>query len=324
MQIGRIGLALALTIATFTLGCKPAVGDKAGGKKKFYWIQALKGHPVHQLTQIAFRDGCDQLGYACQIVGTDAGDTVGTVAMAEQVLARGDAAGFAIWTGNPAFNPFIEEVGKKGIPIILPHFPTEEGSVPGATGVISCDPAAYAVAAADAIGEQVGGKGTVIITQGGFNITENLVAEKFTARLHETYPDIKVLEPVEESFDTIKAVAAAVSILQAHPEAVAALSTTGGGPTTWATAQRDANRKLTIIGMDYTRVNLDLIKDGEVYAIVAQPLWEESFGAAELLDKSIKGEKFPWWTKLEAPIVTKDKLGPYYELLDKVEKVIGR
>jgi hypothetical protein len=38
-----------------------------------------------------------------------------------------------------------------------------------------------------------------------------------------------------------------------------------------------------------------------------------------LLDKCVKGEKIDWWTKLPAPLVTKDKVGPYYELLDKVE-----
>jgi ribose transport system substrate-binding protein len=244
--------------------------------------------------------------------------------VAEQVLARGDAAGIAIWTGTPAYDVFIEKAGKAGVPVILPHFPTPEGSKPGATGVVSCDPAAYAAAAADEIGKAVGGKGTVAVSQGGFNSTENLVAETFKKRMAEKFPDMKVLDPVEETFDSTKAAATATAVLQAHPDAVAALSTTGGGPTTWATAQRNVGRKIVIIGMDYTRVNLDLVRDGEVYAVVAQPLWDESYQAAELLAKAAKVEKVPWWTKLDAPIVTKDKTGPYYELLDKVDKAVGR
>ena len=210
------------------------------------------------------------------------------------------------------------------MPVILPHFPIPEGSVPGTTGIIGCDPAAYARMAAEEIGKAIGGKGAVAITQGSFNTTENMVAEEFAKTMKEKYPDIKVLKSEEEGFDPSKSIAKAVAILQAHPDITAALSTTGGGPQTWAGAQKEAGRKIVAIGMDYTRVNLDLVKNGEVYAVVGQPLWEESFGAAELLDKAARGEKIPWWTQLPAPFITKDNLAPFMELLDKVEAAIGK
>ena len=323
-----MGAVLAVGMLT---GCgkveEATVSSKAAGggaAKKFYWVQGLKGHPVHQMTQIGFREGCKKLGYGCEVVGTDTPDLAGTIALAEQALAKGDVAGMAIWTGNPAFNPFIERVGAAGIPVILPHFPIPEGSAPGTTGIISCDPVAYAKEAAREIGKAIDGKGTVALTQGSFNTTENAVAEQFAAAMEELYPDVKVLKALEEGFDPAAAIAKAASILQANPDVVAALSTTGGGPTTWAGAQKETGRKVVAVGMDYTRVNLDLVKNGEVYAVVAQPLWEESFGAAELLDKAHRGEKIPWWTKLSAPFITKDNLKPYEELLDKVEAAIKR
>jgi ribose transport system substrate-binding protein len=292
-------------------------------RKKFYWIQPVKGHPVHQLTQIAFREGCKSLGYDYEILGTDGADIGGTIGLAEQSLARRDVAGLAIWTGNPAYNSFIEKAGKAGIPVILPHFPAPEGSIPGASGIISCDPKEYSKEAADEIGKAIQGKGTVAITQGSFNSNENMVAETFERQLHEAYPQLKVLRPLEEGFDLPGAIGKAVSVLQANEDLVGALSTTGGGPVTWANAQKETGRRIVIIGMDYTRLNLDLIKSGEVHAVVAQPLWEESFGAAELLAKVVRGEKIPWWTKLPAPLITKDKLDPYYELLKKVENAIN-
>ncbi len=76
--------------------------------------------------------------------------------------------------------------------------------------------------------------------------------------------------------------------------------------------------------MDYTRANLDLVKEGQVYAVIGQPLWEESYRSAELLDKAIRGESIPWWTKLDAPFITRDKLDPFYALLDKVDAAIKR
>lgn len=291
-------------------------------RKTFYWVQPMKGHPVHQMTQIGFREGCKKLGYPVEIIGTDSWDVAGTIALAEQALAKGDAAGIAIWTGSPSWNPFIEKVSKTGLPIILPHFPVPEGSVPGATGIISCDPADYATEAAREIGKAIGGKGSVAITQGSFNSTENMVSTSFSKAMKELYPAVKVLAPEEEGFDAPKAISKAVSILQAHPDVVAALSTTGGGATTWAGAQKEAGRKIIAVAMDYTRVNLDKVKEGQMYAVVGQPLWEESFGAAELLDKIVRGEKIAWWTKLPAPFITQEKLEPYYTLLEKVEAAI--
>jgi ribose transport system substrate-binding protein len=309
-------------------GCNRSSNSSQTGtvaaKKKLYWIQPLKGHPVHQMTQIAFREGAAKEGYEAEIVGTDSMDIGGTVALAEQALARGDAAGVAIWTGNPAYNPLIEKIGKSGIPVILPHFPAPEGSIPGASGVISCDPADYAAEAARQIGKAIGGKGAVAITQGSFNSTENLVSEVFNRTMKQDFPNVRVLAPIEEGFDAPAAIARASAILEGNADVTAAFSTTGGGPVTWANASKEASRKIVIVGMDYTRVNLDLVKQGEVFAVIAQPLWEESYGAAELLAKLNKGEKVPWWTKLPAPFLTKDKLGPYYDLLDKVEKAIHR
>jgi len=321
-------------LSALVAGCSPpragsarsgAPDAKAADKgKKFYWVQPLKGHPVHQLTQTAFRAGCQKLGYECEVVGTDGPDIAGTVSLAEQALAKGDAAGMAIWTGNPSYNPLIEKAAKAGVPVVLPHFVAPEGSIPGVKGIISCDPEAYAKEVALRIGEAIHGTGTVAVTQGSFNTTENTVAETFKKTITEKYPQVKVLAPEEEGFDQSQAIAKGVSILQAHPDVVAAFSTTGGGPTTWAGAQKEAGRKIVSVGMDYTRVNLDLVKDGSVFAVVAQPLWDESFGAAELLDKVARGEKLPWWTKLPAPFLTKADLGPYYALLDRVEASLNR
>jgi len=327
-----LGLCLILTLPGFFQACqKQAPNETASvtqpvpkNAKKFYWIQPLKGHPTHLMTQLGFRAGCKKLGYDCEIVGTDGWDIGGTISLAEQVLSRGDAAGIALWTGNPAFNNLIETAAKAGIPVILPHFPVPEGSVPGATGIISCDPAESASEAARQVGKAINGQGAGAITQGSFNTTENMATEAFTKTMHELYPAVRVLPPVEEGFDPPGAISKAASIVQANPDLRAAFSSTGNGPITWAGAQKETGRPIVSVGMNYTRANLDLVKSGEVFGVVAQPLWEESVAAAELLDKARRGEKVPWWTKLPAPFVTKDKVAPYYELLDKIEHDLGR
>ena len=146
-----------------------------------------------------------------------------------------------------------------------------------------------------------------------------MVAKVFADGMKKYCPDLTILDIQLEGPEPTQAIAVATSIIQANPDLVAALSTTGGGPTTWAGAQKETGKKILAVGMDYTRVNLDLVKNGEVCGIVAQPLYDETFGAAELLYKMANGEKVPYWTVLEAPLVTKDNEQPFYDLLAQVE-----
>ena len=47
-------------------------------------------------------------------------------------------------------------------------------------------------------------------------------------------------------------------------------------------------------------------------------------GAMSELDRAARGEKIPWWTQLPAPIIKKDNVATYAQLLDKVEAALKR
>src|SRR5512133_4264058 len=104
------------------------------------------------------------------------------------------------------------------------------------------------------------------------------------------YAGVKVLDAQEEGFDQAGAIAKASAIIQGNPDITGAFSTTGAGPTTWSTAAADTNKNIAIISMDYTRPNLDLVKAGKVYGLVAQPLYDEFYQAVELVGKAIDGQ----------------------------------
>jgi ribose transport system substrate-binding protein len=318
------GLFVALACATLAAGCGSGKASSSANtstdKGVLLWEQPLRSHPVHKIMQGGFLSECKKLGYTCQIVGTEAVDVPGSNALAQAALAKGNVKGFADYAFDPSTYPFIGQVSQQyKLPVVSWHIPIAQGAAPGLTAIANTDPAAYAKKAADAIGDKLGGAGTVTVTEGSFNTTENLVAKTFTDEMAAKYPNVKVLAPQEEGFDAPKAIAKAVAILQAHPEANAAFSTTGGGPVTWAGAQKQAGRKLTIIGMDYVRQNLDLVKSGEVFAVVAQPLWDEGAKMADLLDAAIKKQTVSYENPLPADIVTADKAQQYYSYLDQAD-----
>lgn len=71
-------------------------------------------------------------------------------------------------------------------------------------------------------------------------------------------------------------------------------------------------------------MNLDLVKEGKMYAVVAQPLYQEFADCAEMLDTLLRGGTVEYNNLIEAPLVTKDNIDEYYEVLEKVEEAFEK
>ena len=319
--VAAILVAVAAVSSSALAASARARTSRPAATMNLLWVQPLRNHPVHRIMQAGFLSECKKLKVHCEVVGNPSAtvfDVPGSVSLAQAALSRTKFSALAVYAVDPAIYPFIKQLNGRGYPVVSWHtLNLKKGSVPGLDAVTGTNPAIYAKQAAIAIGKKIRGKGTVALTQGSFNTTENLVSKVFIQTMRSRFSKVKVLAPQIEGFEPSAARAKAVSILQAHPDVVAAMSTTGGGPATWAGAEGQTRKKLVVIGMDYVRQNLDLVKAGKVYAIVAQPLFQESARAADLLVKLAKKKPVPYSNYIPAPIVTKSKLAPYYAFLKK-------
>ena len=75
--------------------------------------------------------------------------------------------------------------------------------------------------------------------------------------------------------------------------------------------------------MDYTRPNLDLVKAGTVYGLVAQPLYDEFYQAVVLVGEAIDGKPVQYRNLLPAPIIFAADLAKYYEFNDRADQGIS-
>lgn len=287
--------------------------------KSIHFLSILKGHPTLRLWQQGFLDQAKALGFeSATIAAPDDADWEKTVGLGEGILATG-TDGVVFGFVDPKEQDLIKKFGDQNIPVVVGHVVVPEGTYPGLTAWSGFVPEKWGKAAADVIGEKIGGQGAVAITEGSFNVVEDAVAKAFSDELKAKYPNVKVLPPQEEGFDPPQAIAKAVAILQANPDVVGALSTTGAGPVTWAGAADETGRTVASIGPDMTRPNLDAVRDGKVYALAAQPGYEEHQQAVDLIARAICGETVPYGNELETKIVTAEGLEPYYDVVNKIE-----
>jgi ribose transport system substrate-binding protein len=301
------------------LALAAATGISQANDKKLLWVQPMRNHPVHRLMQQGFLDKCKELGYTCDIVGNPSAtqwDVAGSLPLAEAAISRTKYDAIGVYGPDPAIFPFISKLASEGFPIVTWHVLPKEGSVEGLKAATGEDIPNAGTNAAIAIGDKLGGKGTVAVTQGASNDTENAMSDAFRKTIADKYPNIKVLDTQMEGFEPSAAEGKAVAILQGNPDVTAAFSTTGNGIQTWSGAARKAGRDVVIIGMDYIRQNLDIVKAGNAYGIVAQPLYEESARVAELLAALAEGKTVPYLNPLPAAVITAKDLDKYYKILD--------
>jgi ribose transport system substrate-binding protein len=321
---------VVVTMLTLTLAsCASSATNKQGdtNKNKFanrpktiLWVQPMKNHPVHRLMQAGFFAECKKLGYRCTVVGYASAtvfDEAATMPLVDAALASKKYGAVAVYPMSPPLTALATKLGNKGYPIVGWHAIPAKGSVPGLLASAAQFVPAAGTAPAKAICAQAGGKGTVAITEGSLNPEENLKASSFRTELATSCPGMKTTAIGIEGFDSAKAIALAVGMLSADPTVVAAYSTTGNGAQTWSLAAAQANRKLTIIGMDYIRQNLDLIAAGKVYGVVGQPLFQESAAVVDILDAILKGKKYVYSNIIPSTIVTKANIATYYAILKK-------
>lgn len=290
----------------------------------YVFISPNRQHPVVRLMSLGFWEACSALKVECKDLSYDGVDLSQQAPATDQAIAL-KAAG-AIAFVDKAVYAQDNRLIKAGIPTDCIHVQVPQGDVPGLLAWVAADQTDYAHRVADFMGDKMGGKGVIATTQIDLNDVENLVQAEFAKEIASKYPNIKVLSPEMEGADPTQAIAKATAILQAHPDVTAAFGSTGGSPTTWAKAAQAVGKKagdLVIVGMDYSRENLDLIKAGWVTAVVGQPLYEETYRALELLVDHSNGKTVQYANVYPAPIVTAADVDKYYGYADRVDKLLN-
>lgn len=332
MKIVSLILAGALILAgcqavakpTQPVSTEPTLRDLQNGKPFIYVGNGL-GHPVISMFILGFLEACEKYDVECKTMVSAGFEDSGYLTMLDQAIAHGSSGiiGSAYSPFRPAYQPLYDAK----IPLVVFHTPVDKAEWPELTGWASTDVEDYGKRSADAMAEKLKCQGPVAITQNTFNDTENLAAQSFIDEMKIKCPKLEVLPPEIEGGDEPAAIAKAAAIITANPKLKGAFGTTGGSPTTWAKAAEQSGQKpgdLVIIGMDYTRVNLDLVKAGWVYAVVGQPLYEEVYRDVELLILAMEGKEVPFANVMDSPIITADMVDKYYDYADRVDKMLGR
>ncbi|MFE1023148.1 substrate-binding domain-containing protein [Streptomyces sp. NPDC058818] len=210
---------------------------------------------------------------------------------------------------SDAASPSVRSANKDDIPVIAVDRGVNDAKT---AALVASDNVEGGELGAKALAEKLGGKGTIVILQGqaGTSASRERGAG-FAAGLKE-YPGIEVVAKQPADFDRTKGLDVMTNLLQAHPDidgvfaendemALGAIKALGS----------KAGRSVQVVGFDGTPDGLKAVREGTLFASVAQQPKELGRIAVENALRAADGKKVEKMVKVPVKVVTKENVAGF-------------
>ncbi len=306
--------------------------DLAQGKTVAICMGSVS-HPIHRVIQYGFLTKAEELGMNPVVSGLDDARINELISEWEKAVQNG-AQGVLVWTGDDSCYDMMKEFKEQGVYCVVPHFAHDyETTKEFIDRNIAALQKTYCFDAADYIVERLTEKG---ITEGKIYATitgSGVVSparDYFAERIEMLDVNYEVPRGIHEGFSEEEAYSRCTDYIKNTPGLVAVFGSTGFSPQCWDVAVENTGRTdLVIVGMDYSQLNLDVMRKGNISGLICQPFIPEAQESAQALHDLFNGEVFNdteenWFKEMEAPIAYVGGEGvnniEYYQnILDTVE-----
>jgi len=261
----------------------PTLSSKAlaqGAGMEYVFLSVVTQVPFWVDHRAALDDAAAALGVKTQFTGPLDFDTAGQARQLDELIAR-RPAGIMIFPGDAAaMAPGIDRAVEAGIPVAC-----LTGDVPASkrSTFFGINGFNAGKIGGEMLAQAIGGKGKVILgTFPAPSVLERV--EGYKAIFAEKYPNIEVVDVVNDKADPSYAPTAYLQAIQANPDIVGIGGTDGDSGKGAAIAVNEAGRTdIKIVAMDRNDDMLPYIEDGTIHGAVAQKSYIEAFLAVHML-----------------------------------------
>jgi ribose transport system substrate-binding protein len=287
-------VVLCLTIALTGVFARGGAQDAGGGQ--LYIAMVSKGFQ-QQFWQYV-KQGADQaaaeFGVTITFEGPESESMIDKqMEMFQTALGKNPAAICLGALDAQAEVPLVAQAKSRGIPVV-----TFDATVASDDPVsfVATDSLKAGGAAADKMGEALGGRGKVaVICHDQVNTTGILRRDGFVNRIKEKYPNIQLLEVQYGGGDPLRSTEICKAVINANPDLKGYYATNEGSAIGLANAISELNKKgqITGIGFDSGKTQLDAIRSGILYGAIQQNPVLIGYKAVEMAYRAVKGETVP-------------------------------
>lgn len=203
----------------------------------------------------------------------------------------------------------VQAADKSKIPVIAVDRGVNKAAV---DTLVASDNVAGGELAAKTIAEKLGGQGKIVILQGQAGTSAARERAQGFADGLKAYPGIQVLAQQPADFDRTKGLDVMSNLLQAHPDVqgvIAANDEMALGAIKALGSK--AGKSVSVVGFDGTPDGLTAVKQGSLYASVAQQPSQLGRIAVDNALRAAQGKKVQTTVKVPVKVVTKENVAGF-------------
>ncbi|MEU9268350.1 substrate-binding domain-containing protein [Streptomyces sp. NPDC048251] len=203
----------------------------------------------------------------------------------------------------------VKAADKAKIPVIAVDRGVNKATV---DALVASDNVAGGELAAKTVAEKLGGTGKIVILQGQAGTSAARERAEGFAKGLKAYPGIQVLAQQPADFDRTKGLDVMSNLLQAHPDVqgvIAANDEMALGAIKALGSK--AGKSVQVVGFDGTPDGLTAVKNGTLYASVAQQPSQLGRIAVDNALKALQGKKVEKTVKVPVKVVTKENVAGF-------------
>jgi len=262
----RALMVVSLALMLMPAGLVPAA--PTAPDRTYVWVGAVTEIPYFIDHRVGIELGGLSVGAKTRFLGPTGYDMAAMINTIEQVIAQ-KPAGIEVIGFVEELAPVINKAIAAGIPVVTLDADTATSKRYTFIGTGNYNAGRTS---ARILAEAVGKRGKVAVTTivGQTNLEERL--RGFRDELAQNYPNVKLVQVINDESDENKAADGVKAVIQANPDLVGVASVEATGGKGAATAVKEMNQvgKITIVSMDRDDTTLKLIENGVIHASVAQ------------------------------------------------------
>jgi ribose transport system substrate-binding protein len=266
---------------------------------KIALVVSTLNNPFFVTLQNGAQAKAKELGYDLVVLDSQ-NDPAKELANVEDVLNQHIKVLLLNPADSDAAKSSVRAANEKKVPVLTLDRSASGGKV---ISHIASDNVAGGKLAGDLIAKKLGGKGNVVELQG---VPGASAARDRGQGFHKAMsgaPGIKVVASQPADFDRTKGLNVMENILQAQPKIDAVFAQNDEMALGAIKAIQAAKRDIIVVGFDGTDDAVAAIKNGSMYASIAQQPAQIGSLGVDAADKVIKGKKVPAYTPVPLTVI---------------------
>ena len=299
-------LCTSLTACNRDSGGNNAAGDSAN--KSITFALSTQANSFMVKMREGAQKKADELGLTINF--QDASDDSATQAnQLANAAATGAGAVIVNPTDSDAMAPAVKQLTDAKIPVVAVDRAVNNAEV---SSYIASDNVGGGKQAAKALSEAIHGEGEILVLQGKTGSSASRErGQGFDEGLKDS-PNIKVVAKQTAEFERVKGLDVTTNLLQAHPNVKAIFAENDEMALGAIEALGDkAGKDVIVVGFDGVEDALKAIKEGTMYASIAQQPADMAAQAVVEASKLLKGESATKEMQVDVVTVTKDNVDKF-------------